>query len=157
MEIERTYLLGELPADLPPGDQIEQGYLAIDGDVEVRVRSRGEACTLTVKGGHGQVRSERELPLDDDAFAALWPLTAGRRLVKHRHVVPLDGGLLAEIDVYHGALAGLRVVEVEFPSEDASGAFTAPAWFGDEVTDDPRYANQRLAAAAGPPEPATRP
>jgi adenylate cyclase len=151
VEIERTYLLGSLPEGLPPGEEIRQGYLAIDGDVEVRVRARAGASTLTVKGGHGEVRTERELALDDDAFAALWPLTAGRRLAKTRHVVPLPDGLDAEIDVYGGELDGLRVVEVEFPSEAASAAFAAPDWFGSEVTDDRRYANQRLAAAVGPP------
>jgi CHAD domain-containing protein len=55
-----------------------------------------------------------------------------------------------ELDVYRGSLKGLRVVEVEFPSVEASAAFTAPAWFGAEVTTDPAYKNQALAQREAP-------
>ena len=33
----------------------------------------------------------------------------------------------------------------------AAAAFAPPVWFGDEVTDDPDYANQALAVAGAPP------
>ena len=55
-----------------------------------------------------------------------------------------------EVDIYSGALTGLSVAEVEFATEDAADAFEPPAWFGREVTDDPRFKNQRLASEGAP-------
>ena len=55
-----------------------------------------------------------------------------------------------ELDVYTGALEGLRVAEVEFPDDAAADAFEPPAWFGREVTDDARYKNRALARDGAP-------
>jgi CYTH domain-containing protein len=153
VEIERKFLVDALPDGLEGGraDRIEQGYLAIGADgVEVRVRRRAGKSTLTVKSAPGEVRVEEEIPIDDRRFESLWQLSAGRRISKTRHLVPLGAGLTAELDVYHEELDGLRTVEVEFPSLDASGRFLPPPWIGREVTGDPRYANQSL-ALHGPP------
>lgn len=148
VEIERKYLLPERPDDLDtyPADEIEQGYLAIDGEVEVRLRRRnGGGTVLTLKGGSGEQRLETEFDVDETLFAALWPLTRGRRLRKLRRVLPADDGLVIEVDEYLGRLKGLAIAEVEFPSREASTAFQPPPWFGDEVTGDPHYSNQALA------------
>lgn len=146
-EIERSFLVAHDPPAWGEVTHIDQGYLAIDGDgTEVRLRRRGGELTLTVKGGDaGSTRTEEELTLAADRFARLWPLTEGRRLEKDRHVIPLPGGVSAELDRYHGPLEGLRVVEVEFPSEHDAARFAPPGWFGREVTDDPRYRNRALA------------
>jgi CYTH domain-containing protein len=90
------------------------------------------------------VRVEEELPIDERRFAALWPLTDGRRLVKTRHVREA-GGVVYELDVYEAGLEGLMTLEVELPDEAAATAFTPPAWAGADVTGDARYANQSLA------------
>ena len=47
-------------------------------------------------------------------------------------------------------LAGLVVAEVEFGSERQSRDFRPPAWLGEEVTGDRRYANQSLALGGDP-------
>ena len=150
-EIERKFLLERLPDGLPGGELVEQGYLAVAPDgVEVRVRRRAGTSTLTVKSGPSQVRVEEELEIDERRFEALWALTEGRRVTKTRHVVPLDGDLSAEVDVYEGAHAGLLTAEVEFPSVAASDGFAAPDWLGRDVTGDTRYANQSLALHGAP-------
>ena len=118
--------------------------------VEVRVRRRRESCTLTVKSGPAHVRVEEEIPIDERRFEALWPLTEGRRLVKTRHLVPLDDGLEAEVDVYGEGLEGLVVAEIEFASETASAGFEPPAWLGREVDGRAGYANQSLATRGAP-------
>ncbi len=66
-------------------------------------------------------------------------------IVKTRLFIPLDRGLTAELDVYHGKLDGLVVAEVEFPTEEAANLFEKPAWFGAEVTYDDRFRNKNLA------------
>jgi CYTH domain-containing protein/CHAD domain-containing protein len=148
LEIERKFLVRDLPEDLErhPAEKIEQGYLAIDGDVELRMRrSDGTDSRLTVKAGSGEARVEEEFELDAPRFASLWPFTAGRRLRKIRHRIPGEGDLVFELDSYLGWLRGLFTVEIEFPSLDASKAFRPPRWVGREVTGDAGYKNQALA------------
>lgn len=105
---------------------------------------------MTAKSGGELVRRELETELSPQQFEALWPATEGRRIVKTRRVVEADQGLRIEFDEYAGQLAGLRVAEVEFPDEQTARAFTAPAWFGAEVTDREDYKNRRLALAGRP-------
>jgi adenylate cyclase len=146
-EIERKFILGKLPDWLQDCSSapIEQGYLAIDKAVEVRLRRIGERRLMTVKRGHGEVREEVEVGLDEHQFDALWPLTDSQRLRKTRYLVPLGAGLDAEVDVFEGELEGLVTAEVEFDSAEQSRDFQPPPWLGDEVTGDGRYANQSLA------------
>jgi adenylate cyclase len=151
VEIERKFVVDRLPDRLDdhPSAEIEQGYLAITDEVEVRVRRYGEQSFLTVKSGGDEVRVEEEIEIDARRFAALWPLTDNRRIEKRRYRIPA-GALTIELDVYHGRLSGLLVAEVEFASPEAAAAFVPPEWLGREVTGDPRYKNQRLVTAGLP-------
>ena len=146
MEIERKYLVTAAPPDLAehPSRPIRQGYLAEEGAVEVRLRQAGEVHTLTVKGGSGLVRVEEEVALTPAQFETLWPLTEARRVEKVRHLIPYEGRIV-ELDVFGGALTGLLLAEVEFPTVDASQTFVAPPWFGDEVTGRREFSNASLA------------
>jgi len=146
MEIERKFLVVEPPGDFGrfPASRIAQGYLA-DTPGCVRLRSRDEKTFfLTVKQGQGLVREEAEIEISRDQFDALWPLTAGRRLRKTRYKIPF-GPHCIELDTFHGARTGLIMAEVEFSSEEEAAGFTAPEWFGEEVTDQPGYTNRALA------------
>lgn len=147
IEIERKFLLGGLPPTmrLARREAIRQGYLALDGDTEVRVRLTPKRAVLTIKSGRGEIRTEEELVLDTRQGDALWELTEGRRVQKARRRVRL-GDAVAEVDEYFGALDGLVVAEVEFADEEASRSFQPPSWFVREVTDDPRYSNRNLAS-----------
>jgi CYTH domain-containing protein len=152
-EIERKWVLDAPPPELEGCERrrVAQGYVALDdAGAEVRVRRAGEDLTLTVKSAPGLTRVEEEIPLSATQFESLWALTEGRRVVKTRHLVPLDGGLTAEVDVYEGDLDGLVTAEVEFGSEDDSAAFAPPEWLGREVTGDKRYANRSLAVDGAP-------
>jgi adenylate cyclase len=153
-EIERKWVVQDVP-ELEGGGwraaRLEQGYLAITDDVEVRIRrTDGQAARLAVKSSPALSRLEEELPVDDAAFERLWPLTEGRRVVKVRHRREHEPGVVLELDVYEGGLAGLCTLEVEFAGEEAAAAFTPPAWAGREVTGDKAYANQSLAVAGRP-------
>ena len=147
-EVERKFLLAEPPAGLDehPSKRLEQGYLALDpAGAEVRIRRKDDETLMTVKTGMGLIRGEEEFAIDRDRFERLWSLTEGRQVVKTRYFVPLEDGLTAEVDVYDGELDGLVTGEVEFPDADTARAFEAPEWLGRDVTEDPRYANQKLA------------
>src|SRR5262245_27484461 len=105
-EIERKFVAEAFPAEAAgaPGVAIEQGYLAVDEQFEVRLRRAGGERLLTVKRGHGESREEVEVRLYAEQFEALWPLTEGRRLRKTRHRLALGAGLVAEVDRYDGEL-----------------------------------------------------
>jgi len=151
-EVERKFLLPRLPDgfDRSPAKKLRQGYLAVSEDgTEVRLRREGKRRFLTVKSGHGEKREETEVPLERRSFAALWPLTRGRRVRKVRYRVPY-GGLVVEIDVYRRELEGLVTAEVEFPDEEAAEKFVPPPWLGREVTGDERFNNRNLASRRAP-------
>ena len=150
-EIERKFRVGRLPTDLGEGTSLRQAYVAVEGDVEVRVRSDGTHHALTVKGGAGLERDEVEVAIDAAAFADLWRVAGARHLEKTRHRVDLDG-LTAELDLYAGALAGLAVVEVEFASRQEAEAFDPPDWFGAELTGEAAWSNAALARNGAPPD-----
>ena len=151
MEIERKFLLSGLPPTMRDArrEPIRQGYLALDGDTEVRVRITPECATLTIKSGRGGVRVEEEFALDARQAESLWQLTEGRRVQKVRRRVRL-GDTTIEVDEYGGALDGLVVAEVEFDDEEAARSFERPSWFVRELTDDPRYSNRSLASDGMP-------
>lgn len=155
-EVERKFVLDAPPPGLEqyPSKALAQGYLAIDpAGSEVRVRRKDDETLMTVKIGIGLVRGEEEFVIERDRFERLWAMTAGRRVVKRRYFVPLDGGLTAEIDLYEGDLAGLVTAEIEFPDEATALAYVPPPWLGTDVTGDVRYANRTL-ATDGIPTPA---
>src|SRR5262245_43279665 len=150
-EIERKFLAGELPADVHAqrATRIRQAYLSIE-PAEVRVRgSDDRAYELTVKSVGGLERTEVTLPVTAEQFEELWVL-APAGIEKDRSSYAVEGWT-AEVDVYAGKLAGLVVIEVEFPTAADAASFDPPAWFGVEVTEDLRYRNSALARAEAPP------
>lgn len=153
VEIERKFLVQEMPdLDAARKSVIRQGYLTQPQDsVEIRLRQVDEAFLLTLKSGDGVVRIEKEVALGAEQFDRLWPDTEGRRVEKERWTGDLGGGLSFELDLFGGALAPLRLVEVEFSAEDQATAFRPPDWFGAEVTTDTRYKNKALALHGLPP------
>lgn len=152
VEIERRFVVAHLPDALvlDPGTPMRQGYLTDGGAVAVRLRITAAAAVLTVKAGAGLQRTEVEVPLPADEAEQLWPHTAGRRISKTRHRVPLADGHIAEVDRYHDALDGLVTIEVEFTDVPAAERFAPPAWFGTEVTGRPEWSNAALARNGRP-------
>ena len=144
MEIERKFLIKELPENLEsyPSQRIAQGYL--NTNPVVRIRRSNEDYYLTYKGKGLMVREEYNLPLTAEAFEHMLPKIDGILIDKIRYLIPLEDGLTAELDIFQGSLAPLRIVEVEFDSEEAANAFIPPSWFGDDVTNSGEYHNSNL-------------
>jgi len=149
VEIERKYLLSGLPPAMPNGEthEIAQGYLPGERLIERlrRERTNGtERFLRTVKVGAGVARLEVEEETTRDLFEHLWPLTAGKRLVKRRHVVDSPEHRW-EIDEFLDR--PLVVAEVELAEADAP--VTIPDWLAPsverEVTGEGEYLNVNLA------------
>ena len=144
MEIERKFLIHTLPENLGnyPHKEIEQGY--INREPVVRIRRLDDHYILTCKGQGLMVREEFELPLTKEAFEHLKPKTDGIFIEKTRYLIPYNEKWTIELDVFHGRLAPLVLAEVEFSSIEDANAFIPPAWFGEDVTNSPKYHNSNL-------------
>lgn len=144
MEIERKYLIDQLPADLAsyPCKVIEQGYLCTEP--VVRIRRSNDKYTLTYKGSGLMVREEYNLPLTAEAFAHLKNKIDGRLIIKRRYLIPLADKYTIELDVFEGDLAPLQLAEVEFETEEEANSFIPPEWFGEDVTFSTDYHNSTL-------------
>ena len=59
-------------------------------------------------------------------------------------MIPLEGNLTIELDVFEGDLAPLILAEVEFSDEQSALSFTPPDWFGEDVTFSGKYHNSQL-------------
>lgn len=144
MEIERKYLVKYLPENLEKYEQkhIAQGYLCTNP--VLRIRRSNEEYFLTYKGPGLMVREEHEFPLSAEAFEHMLPKVDGILIEKIRYMIPLDETHTAELDIFQGVLAPLRLVEVEFASVEDADSFVAPDWFGDDVSNSGEYHNSNL-------------
>lgn len=144
MEIERKFIPLEIPYDLSElkSKLIEQGYL--NTDPVVRVRRTDDKYTLTYKGSGMKERVEYNLPLNENAYNNLIKKVDGNIITKRRYLIPLENGLIGELDVFEGKFDGLIMLEVEFESTKQSDSFEVPGWFGKEVTYDKRYHNSNM-------------
>lgn len=152
MEIERKFLINELPADLDSYEriEIEQGY--ISNKPTIRIRKANEKYILTVKSKFGVrvneegpiVNNEHEFEITKEEYNHLKEKLEMDVLKKIRYLIPLEGGLVAEIDVFKERFEGLVFAEVEFPSIEASNSFVKPHWLGRDVSGDKRYKNAKI-------------
>lgn len=146
MEIERKYLITRLPegATDHPHHMIEQGYLSTDP--VVRVRREDDTYYLTYKSKGLLEREEYNLPLAKDSYEHLIKKADGHILTKKRYLIPMEDSdhLTIELDIFEGQYEGLMLAEVEFQSREEAEIFTAPDWFGKDVTFSGEYQNSRL-------------
>jgi adenylate cyclase len=152
LEIERKFLVNELPfSTLAKAIKVEiqQGYLTLESNRELRIRRMAEKFYLTEKKGSGLCREESEIFINEEVFYFLWPMTDGMQLEKSRFTFILDGYRM-ELDVYKGSLKPLMILEVEFESKAESAAFTPPNFAVSDVTEDKRYKNACLAKVGRP-------
>lgn len=152
MEIEKKFSVREIP-DLSATKclRIEQHYLCLSEEREVRVRKKGDKYFITVKSGGMLERGEWESEIPKEAYETLIPASIGS-VVKDRYEIKLPNSKIAELDIYRGSLEGPGhlTVEVEFGSKEQAIAFKEPNWFGEDITTDTRYKNKNLATDGWP-------
>ena len=143
MEIERKFLVKELPEALEtyPRHQIQQAYISTNP--VLRLRRWDESYILTYKGPGLLAREEHEFPLSQESYEHLLTKAEGNSITKDRYCIPFLEYTI-ELDVFASPFAPLVLAEVEFPDEKAANAFQPPEWFGEEVTYDPAYTNAAM-------------
>jgi Uncharacterized protein conserved in bacteria len=144
MEIERKFLIKELPTNLSsyPFHIIEQAYLCTEP--VIRIRKQDNEFILTYKSKGFLSREEHNLPLTSEAYEHLKTKADGIVITKKRYLIPILDGLTIELDVFAKPYQDLRLAEVEFTCESAAKAFIPPLWFGEEVTYSTTYQNSSL-------------
>lgn len=148
MEIEKKFLITQLPEDLTRYDvwEIEQCYLCTSPTI--RIRRKNDSYILTYKNHVPTeaslcVADEKELPLTAEAFEHLKEKCDGRPIIKTRYRIPYQQWII-ELDVFHEDYEGFYLAEVEFSSLEESKTFQPPVWFGREVSGDYHYSNSYL-------------
>lgn len=156
IEIERKFLVKELPADLDSykSSYLRQAYISRNPTVRLReISENGQnEYVLTVKGSGGIKRQEFELELDLEQFENLWRKVEGKVIEKTRYYIPVSekSELICELDVYHGELSGKHTVEVEFKSLEEAEQFSQLPWFGEDVSSNYLYSNSSLSVKGWP-------
>ncbi|WEK53523.1 MAG: CYTH domain-containing protein [Candidatus Cohnella colombiensis] len=155
LEIERKFLLPHYPDKLISSGTIvvqsehfiDQTYLALDPDQELRVRKivdagTGEATyTHTFKRGNGLMREEVEYSISESIYTQVIEAFKAKPLTKKR-VTAVWEGITVEIDCYDQL--NLIVIEVEFNSKEAALSFNAPEWFGPDISSERQYSNKTI-------------
>ena len=144
MEIERKYLVKEIPNNLNNFESaaISQSYISTDPTI--RLRKSNDDYILTMKGKGNIAREEYELKITKEQYEKLLLKTEDYIICKTRYFIPIKSGLVAELDIFHERLNGLVTVEVEFASLEEPENFVAPSWFGEDVSKDKKYKNSFL-------------
>ena len=140
-ELERTYLAKELPKGLSafPAKEMLDIYLpSTAAHPDLRIRKRGDTLEMTKKqpivAGDSSRQLEQTIPLTKAEYDELSSLR-GKRVAKTRYYYREDG-VDFEVDVFHGGLEGLVLVDVEFSSIAAKDAFSMPPFCLAEVTQE---------------------
>ena len=153
MEIERKYLLNNIPFDLNdyPCSLIEQVYISTTPVIRARRKERitngnitDTKYILTRKSSGLLSRQEYELDLTKEEYDSLINKSEGNVITKKRYVIPLEMGLKLELDIFEGAFAGLIMGEIEFPDEESSKKYNPPEYLFKEVTFDTRFHNSTM-------------
>lgn len=144
-EIERKFLVKEpvFKKLSLNGELYEQGYLSLDPERTVRVRTTPNGCFLTIKSkSSGATRTEYEYDIPRQEAQEMLQELCVATVSKIRYRLTVAGKIW-EVDEFLGRNAGLLLAEIELSAEDER--FDLPLWAGTEVTDDPRYFNASLA------------
>ncbi len=144
-EIEHKYLVNTTSwKKITPQKSIaiKQGYLLTDPHKTIRIRTKGDAGYITIKGkaiGASRPEFEYEIPLND--AEELLKSFCTNLVEKVRHLAVYENKTW-EVDEFSGLNEGLIVAEIELASEDED--YAIPEWVAENVTEDVRYANSNL-------------
>jgi len=149
VELERTFLIKEMPKDLKQCKSIEIFDAYVPQLVPhpiLRIRKKGNVFEMTKKApikNDSSEQTEQTIFLSEQEFAELSNLK-GKRLRKIRYYYPLNGKT-AEIDVFLDDLEGLVLVDFEFNSLEEKTNFTMPDFCLADVTQEEFVAGGFLA------------
>jgi len=144
-ETERKFLIKDSTflSTLKNGVPIVQGYISLDEDRTVRVRTKGKKAYITIKAKRTQMtRDEFEYEIPYEHALEMLDNICLKPLIHKTRYVYNHQGLDWEIDIFRKFFAGIVIAEVELPDENTP--ITYPDWLGEEVTNDMAYYNAEM-------------
>lgn len=143
-EIEKKFLvLNDKYKSSASKALFKQGYLSVDFERTVRVRSFNGQGFLTIKGktkSCSRDEYEYNIPMQD-AEKMLDKLCIRPIIEKFRYFLTYEGCKWV-VDEFLGVNEGLVTAEIELENEHQT--FAKPDWVGNEITSDIRYFNSNL-------------
>ena len=146
VEIERKFLVKSQSwrGSVSGSKETKQGYLSMDIERVVRVRTMNDDAFLTIKSKvSARKRLEFEYAIPKVDAEEILANTCVASLIEKRRSYVEYGNKTWEIDEFFGDNQGLIVAEIELGHEEEE--FERPEWLGEEVTEDSRYLNVNLA------------
>lgn len=142
-EIERKFLvknIDNISFKFYNKKTIIQDYLYNDKITTIRkrkiVEGENNKYYYTIKTNRSGKYSveEFESEIEEDIYIKLEPDKNRNTIIKDRYNIPMQDGLVIELDVFHGIFEGIIFAEIEFPSEELGEKFKVPEWFDKELT-----------------------
>lgn len=155
IEIEKKYRVLKLPENLSQYEyiEIEQSYLNKGGS-PIRLRKfktkDSVKCIFSKK-----VKSQKDLfecvehniELPENVYQELITAKEGRTIFKTRYKIPLDQGLIVDLDVFHDFFEGVCIAEIEYCSVEQANSYKVPVWL-EELTSFENLTNSYMATKA---------
>tara|TARA_B100002052_G_C15877959_1_gene597846 strand:- start:145 stop:621 length:477 start_codon:yes stop_codon:yes gene_type:complete len=145
IEIERKFLVNEMPNNIDKTISIKQYYLMNEISLVQRLRLfDNKYAILSFKQKTNELSKyefEYEIPYKD-ALKMIEFLPSTPFIEKKRHICTYDN-LKWDIDEFRGKNAGLIVAEIELDNEKQH--IKLPKWIDKEVTNQNKYYNFNLA------------
>ncbi len=150
IELERTFLLKNIPPDMEKCESIEIIDIYIPRTANhpvLRIRKKGDVFEITkkepVKKNDVSEQYEKTIPLSEEEFNELAQIK-GKRLRKKRYFYPFQRKI-AEIDIYLDDLEGLGLADIEFNNKKEKDKFQIPDFCLVDITQEKFIAGGMLA------------
>ena len=144
IEIERKFLVKQLPVNIGETIYIKQYYLSNNKDMVQRLRVfNQEQAIISFKQKTSNISKyefEYNIPLED--ANKMIEIIDVPFINKKRHIIHINS-IKWEVDEFLDQNKGLIIAEVELKTENQS--ISIPNWVDIEVTKDNRYYNYNLA------------
>lgn len=153
-EFELTFLAKFIPLEinnLKPQPIVDFYLPGSQDNPHLRLRRCGGAYEITKKApvdpSDVSYQTEQTIPLSQEEFSVLSRVSDSRKVSKDRYRTVIDGHS-AEVDIFTGDLAGLVMIDFEFPSNKEKAEFQAPGCCLVDVTQNYIIAGNHLAGKA---------
>lgn len=152
--IRRKFILLKLPPALVKlqGAELEEGFIISSSLRDLRLRRIDKNYFISFREKQDSLFHSKDIKITKSNFAELWPFTEGKRIKSRRYLFRLKNRKV-KVDCFYGDHAPLQLIEVFFPTLQASRSFKKPTFFGEEVTRLEEYDSKEM-ALHGIPEPA---
>ncbi len=144
--IRRKFILLQPPPALLKlqGIEMEEGFVVSSSLRDLRLRRSNKRYFISFREKRTSLFHCKDIKITKSHFEALWPFTEGKRIKSQRYLFRLKNRKV-KVDCFSGDHAPLQLIEIFFPTLQASRSFEKPSYFGEEVTEMEAYDTEEMA------------